>query len=289
MPGMNLLADATIPADVTEIAPGLMVAAAWTVALFVVGLFFCARALRNDWSGLRGIVQPWDATVADFGLFVVLFLFLYLGCSVLIGDFLPEFSDTARAAISGGLTQGCFLLTLGLTARIARPNFWHSLNVVPMRFFEALRLGVVKFLACFPLLSLTFWGMGLIVFVWGVFDIPYKPTEQDFVILISKNMGSSFFPLFVALTVVVAPITEELLFRGVIYRFLKGRMRPLWALVLANILFGLIHVDLFAFLPLCAAGMFFTWAYERTGNIAVPIVCHALLNANTLLLLLLQA
>lgn len=286
---MNLLAEATIPENVPELTLGLMAAGGWTLLLFVVGLFFCARALRNDWSELRGIVKSWDAQLSDFLIFAATLTFVYLFSSTLVSPILPKFSDTASTAISGAVTQGCFLLTLGLTAWLAHPNFWHALNTVPMDFLTALRAGIVKFLSIFPLLSLTFWGMSLIGLFWNLIDVPFKPEPQSLVVLMGENMNSALLPVLILLIVVVAPITEELLFRGVIYRFLKGRMRPLWALVIANILFGLIHIDLFAFLPLTAAGMFFTWAYERTGNIRVPIVCHALLNANTLLLLFLQS
>ena len=41
-----------------------------------------------------------------------------------------------------------------------------------------------------------------------------------------------------------------------------------------------------AFAPLLALGVVLSLAYERTGNLAVPMLAHALFNLNTILLLL---
>jgi hypothetical protein len=86
--------------------------------------------------------------------------------------------------------------------------------------------------------------------------------------------------------ILVAPITEELIFRAGLFRYLRTRI-PRWAaLLLPALLFASLHGNLAAFAPLAALGIVFALAYEHTGRIAVPIIAHALFNLNTLVLLL---
>ncbi|MCF3651843.1 CPBP family intramembrane glutamic endopeptidase [Synoicihabitans lomoniglobus] len=88
------------------------------------------------------------------------------------------------------------------------------------------------------------------------------------------------------LAVVVAPLVEEVIFRAGLFRFLRTRL-PRWAaFVLPAAIFGSLHGNLVAFMPLFMLGIVFAVAYERTGRISVPILAHALFNLNTILLLL---
>jgi CAAX protease family protein len=78
--------------------------------------------------------------------------------------------------------------------------------------------------------------------------------------------------------IVVAPICEELFFRGFLFRVLRTRM-PLWAAALIDgVLFGLVHGELVIVPILAALGMVLCWVYERTGTLFAPIALHALNN-----------
>jgi len=86
----------------------------------------------------------------------------------------------------------------------------------------------------------------------------------------------------IVLAAIVAPITEELIFRAGLFRYLRTRIPRALALILPALLFALLHGNLAAFTPLCALGVFFALAYERTGSIAVPMIAHALFNLHTI-------
>ena len=85
--------------------------------------------------------------------------------------------------------------------------------------------------------------------------------------------------------VVLAPVVEELLFRGVFYTFLKQRGFPGLALWGTSILFGIIHLNLGALVPLICLALIWTRLYERTGNLLAPITAHVMFNAVNFLLL----
>ena len=78
--------------------------------------------------------------------------------------------------------------------------------------------------------------------------------------------------------VVLAPVVEELLFRGIFFPMLRdlGFQRLAWWGT--SLVFGFIHGNVAAFLPLCVLGAFFAWLYQRTGNLASSIAAHALFN-----------
>lgn len=84
-----------------------------------------------------------------------------------------------------------------------------------------------------------------------------------------------------------APLTEEPLFRGVVFRGL-GAALPSWAAMAASgFLFALVHVNAATFIPLWYLGVAFAWIYARTGTILAPLTLHALFNGTNLLLLFL--
>ena len=78
--------------------------------------------------------------------------------------------------------------------------------------------------------------------------------------------------------VILAPVVEELLFRGIFFPMLRdlGFQRLAWWGT--SLVFGFIHGNVAAFLPLCVLGAFFAWLYQRTGNLASSIAAHALFN-----------
>ena len=87
-------------------------------------------------------------------------------------------------------------------------------------------------------------------------------------------------------TVVLAPLVEELVFRGVMFPALvqlKGRTVGLWG---TSILFGLIHFNLFSLLPLIVMGLLLALLYERTRNLLAPIAVHAAFNLINFVLVL---
>lgn len=83
--------------------------------------------------------------------------------------------------------------------------------------------------------------------------------------------------------IVVAPVTEELFFRGFFYRALRSRMRMVWAALIAGLLFGSLHFQSLdsapAIIPVIAFfGIGQCLVYERTGSIFAVIAIHAAFN-----------
>lgn len=96
-------------------------------------------------------------------------------------------------------------------------------------------------------------------------------------------------PLLLALTlisVLVVPLSEELLFRAGLFR-ISSRYLPHWAALLVSALaFAALHNSMVHFIPLTVLGVIFALAYEKTGSLIVPVVAHALFNLNSIVGLL---
>ncbi len=82
--------------------------------------------------------------------------------------------------------------------------------------------------------------------------------------------------------IIVAPLTEEIFFRGFLYRILRGRM-SLWpAVVINGSLFGAVHLTSggpLAVAVIAPLGMLLCLVYERSGSLYPCIALHALNNA----------
>ena len=119
----------------------------------------------------------------------------------------------------------------------------------------------------------------------GLQGLGYDTPSQQMVDIFrdADSPGKLIFLTMIA--VVVAPITEELIFRAGLFRYLRTRI-PRWlALVAPAALFAGLHTSAVAFLPLFALGLLFSLAYERTGRISVTIIAHGLFNLHTILLI----
>ena len=84
--------------------------------------------------------------------------------------------------------------------------------------------------------------------------------------------------------VLVAPVSEELLFRGLLFRGLFTRYGSLVAVLFTAILFGISHGFSVALIFATAAGLLFGGVAHRTGSVAPTMAMHMAVNATPLLL-----
>jgi membrane protease YdiL (CAAX protease family) len=77
---------------------------------------------------------------------------------------------------------------------------------------------------------------------------------------------------------VIAPIVEEVIFRGCIYRILKSKIPIIFATIINSTLFALIHYNVLSYILLFVLSIFLTYIYERNGSIICPIIIHSLFN-----------
>ena len=133
--------------------------------------------------------------------------------------------------------------------------------------------GAGAWLAVFPLVAITLVG-------WSEFlDALGRPWEEQAVL---TNLKSEPLTFFLA-AVILAPICEEVLFRGLLYPAFKNKIGRGLAMTVSALLFAGVHLHLQSFPALFVLGIALAYVYERTGTLAAPITFHAIFNGWTFL------
>ncbi len=94
----------------------------------------------------------------------------------------------------------------------------------------------------------------------------------------SKRIYEVSLPIGLILYVVVAPFVEELVFRGIIFNAVRGKVKPMFAAVLSATLFAYGHPGLLQLLYAFIIGFMFAYAYHHTRKLWVPIAMHSVIN-----------
>ena len=101
-----------------------------------------------------------------------------------------------------------------------------------------------------------------------------------------KSVGLKVYLGFFA--VIIAPMAEEFIFRGVLFSSIQKLGWPKCAWLVPSLLFALIHNNAPIFLPLFVFALALTWLYQKTGGLFAPMLAHSLFNATNLVLLFLS-
>lgn len=113
--------------------------------------------------------------------------------------------------------------------------------------------------------------------VLGLFHVRLPGADAD----PSKLFGSGASGLLLALAVVaiVAPLAEEIVFRGVLLRAIEAASGERVALVVSSVAFSLVHLTPFAMPPIFVFALMLGVVYTRTRTLWTPVLAHALFNA----------
>lgn len=109
-------------------------------------------------------------------------------------------------------------------------------------------------------------------------QLQFEPVSQQAVKAIGNATAWHEMAAFALATIVLAPLAEELLFRGILYPAVKHAGFPRLALWGTSALFALIHFNLATALPLFAFALLLATLYEVTGNLFAPIATHMTFN-----------
>jgi membrane protease YdiL (CAAX protease family) len=185
-----------------------------------------------------------------------------------------SFDDSPWRAVVGVL---CFQgLALVLIRRFLHEHQtgWADAFGFRNRLWRAVLLGAAVSLLFLPIGMSLQWATAELMNHFSV-----RPDEQQAVRALRQMRGWVEYAALGGLTIVVVPIAEESLFRGILYPAVKQLGFPRLALWGTSVLFAAIHFNLPIFLPLLALAIALTLLYERTGNLLASISAHALFNA----------
>jgi membrane protease YdiL (CAAX protease family) len=224
-------------------------------------------------------LEEWPLPLAEFLRFLLLVV-----CATLAGNLvgtialsLRPVGTDARAMVLTAFSQAGMFAGIAFFKVSAERLTWRD---VTLRLRDLLAGGAIFMIA------LPFVMAANVSWIWVLKAAGLRLEKQELVDMFVHARSPVLLAFMILLATLTAPATEELLFRGGFFRYMRTRV-PRWAALAGPAcLFAALHQHVASFLPLIVLGVIFALAYERVGRIAPVIVAHALFNLNTIVLLL---
>ncbi|MDO4939078.1 MAG: CPBP family intramembrane metalloprotease [Lachnospiraceae bacterium] len=102
--------------------------------------------------------------------------------------------------------------------------------------------------------------------------------------IVNEAIMSAPIWLQILAAVILAPICEELMFRGIVYKRIEYSYGFWPAAIISSLLFGALHGNLSQFIYAAALGLLFAYAYRKSGRLQVCILMHLIANLASLVL-----
>ena len=215
-------------------------------------------------------IRPWDLLV--MGLYILIFSGFLVALEKMGGRQMGEGEVTAGKVLGSSFTMLC------LASLVPAALFW--------------RVNLVEFLGLrWRAWVHVFWIMP--TFVFGILSIAavsvslgwqtwveqaFNSEQQDVVQMIRDASDPWLLVAMAFSAVIVAPIAEELIFRGFLYPVVKRFTDRWFAAVFTGVFFGVIHFNLYSFPIIAIMGIILAVIYEKTGSLWSVIGCHAAFN-----------
>lgn len=161
-----------------------------------------------------------------------------------------------------------------------------SKKFFPTKFLGKGKLGVPDCLLCVTAI-LGLQGLSMIVqfIIMSITKMSGINETTATMMTFSDNVAQNI--LLVVYMVVIAAITEELLCRGVMMKFLSPVSKT-FALIVSSLFFGIMHGNFNQMFNGALLGLVLGYAAMKSGSLKLPIICHMAANANAMLLGLLE-
>lgn len=212
------------------------------------------------------------------GLSLLVLTFTIAGAVIAFGGSLDALPGDILPLVQTGILALQYALPIAFVVLIARRGGTGVREAVLLR-----RFGVMQ-------------GIGLAIgvavtarFVNAIYSIVVTllgmdtSAITDVTKLFPETAGGAF--AVVVLAVVIAPIAEEIVFRGVLYPGLRDRFSPIAGAIVSSVVFAVYHGDPFVFLPILVLGVMLCWLTEMTRSVWPAIAAHAAFNATAVVLL----
>lgn len=274
------------PAPLLDLSWGVWAVAGAYLVLVAVGLL-ADGVLATVWAGRSGRweryagaipLRAWSGRDASP-------LLALLGAFYIAGAFLqPPEENTAWVVSQGLLLQLGGLAFVVYSLRRRRLSWADAFGLRWRGFARHAATGVVFYLAAMPFLA--FYS---IIYQLFLRSIGFEILPQEVAVVFAREPSFWMRLYFLSLAVVVAPVFEEVLFRGIGLPLLARRLGLIPGVLALSAIFALVHGNVASLAPLFVIAVAFSLGYIYSGSLAVPIVMHAAFNAVNLVLLMVMS
>jgi membrane protease YdiL (CAAX protease family) len=127
-------------------------------------------------------------------------------------------------------------------------------------------------------LLMTLTTIGCVIGLNLMFELTGITNKSDAYRAVVEDQYSAYFLIGILCYGFITPIAEELLFRGIIYNYLKRFMNVKWAFFLAAALFGFYHMNVVQGVYAFIMGLIIIYSYEYFGDFKAPVAVHMISN-----------
>lgn len=198
-----------------------------------------------------------------------------------------------------------FMVFLTFAAEIMIYAYTETINIIPIALFLNLALEVAVIIVILYFVKKSFLGFSMkgkhflglaqiftatlplvVIAALLIYKLGIKSSSNPMIYLIFSIKDNFFIYILLLQVVVFAPLAEELLFRGFIYKLLRKRYSFFFSATATSLFFASIHSIPYQILPLFIISLSLCYLYEKTQNIAAPTVFHSLFNSVNIALVL---
>ncbi|MBL4698033.1 MAG: CPBP family intramembrane metalloprotease [Phycisphaerales bacterium] len=216
-------------------------------------------------------------------LFVGAFLVMFIATFFVANSSRPELMKYSLVAQWLLLLTVLWGLARGMKSQRWRKAIgWHTGEGV----LKEIGIGIIAYIASIPLFIIGILITAILLITReaislaqnnGVPQEPESLTNPIFELVASGN--KSVIIMFFILATTWAPIVEETIFRGALFRHLRSSMHWVFAALLSAFLFGYMHNNgPLMVAPLIALGFMFAFMREWRGSLIAPMTAHFLHN-----------
>lgn len=282
-------------APVVAAPKGMPVPSVAELVMLAAGPAALALFLWRRWDRLEKVPSPPPIVPLAGGLVFLGMLMAGAFGGLLASQFLPETAEgeTEPLWISVSRLAGTFgaqVLFIAACWPVWRPDRAKGAPGPPPRgAASASLIGLGALVLFWPMVNFTVQAAGFAIELLG--GPPAEPVGHDTLVRLLESPRDVWFWVIGVLVIVPGPILEEILYRGILQRTVRGLVHGRWlAIGATSVIFSVMHADVAQ--PQAVAGIFvlslgFGWAYERTGRLLAPMVMHMLFNAANVALTLL--
>jgi hypothetical protein len=219
---------------------------------------------------------------------------MYFGLQILFGLVVCVIAVVSNPNTLGKLMSGEISSNDAFLGQLALPMFisvllsglvtlailwWHlkkDSRQEKIGLFTASRLSLLKTIGLSIALMVA---VTLLSEAYARYVVPGQELQAGVNQLIAGIPKTAFTHMLLFVTIaVIAPVLEEVLFRGYLQTSLMQHMKPWLAILVASATFGAVHLQPFAFPVLTALGAVFGYLYHKTGSLKVNIILHVINN-----------
>jgi membrane protease YdiL (CAAX protease family) len=187
----------------------------------------------------------------------------------------PEQRDFLEMIVMVACFEGAAFIWIAVFLRQSNISWREAFGLCPPSRARAIAAGLAVGVMILPSAWLL-QTISQLVMEW----MRFKPVAEVAVAeLQNSGLSAAEKILLGVFTILVAPIAEEALFRGILYPTIKQAGFPRWALWGTSVLFGVMHGNMAALAPLVLLAVVLVFLYESTDSLLAPIATHSMFNA----------